>query len=104
MIAFVLRRSCLTLYDTMDCNLPGSSVHEILLARILECIAISSSKGSSQPREIKLIYPMSPALAGEFFTTSVIKNWIFPGFSKLDNCHLNVQPTILLKIKSPCIL
>ena len=35
----------------MDCSPPGSSVHGILQARILELIAISSSRGSSQPRD-----------------------------------------------------
>ena len=34
-----------------NCSLPGSSVHEISQARILEWVAISSSKGSSQPRD-----------------------------------------------------
>ena len=34
---------CLTLCDPMDCSLPGSSVHGILWAKILECVAISSS-------------------------------------------------------------
>ena len=43
-------QSCLTLWDPMDCTLPGFSVHEILQARILEWIAMSSSRGSSQPR------------------------------------------------------
>ena len=36
--------------DTMDCSLPGSSVHGISQARILEWIAISFSRGSTQPR------------------------------------------------------
>ena len=40
-----------TLYDPTDCTPPGSSVHGILQARILEWIAISFSKGSSQPRD-----------------------------------------------------
>ena len=44
-------QSCLTLCDPMDCNLPGSSVHGIFQVRILEWVAISSSKGSSQPRD-----------------------------------------------------
>ena len=35
----------------MDCSLPGSSIHEILQARILEWVAISFSRGSSQPRD-----------------------------------------------------
>ena len=36
--------------DSMDCSPPGSSVHGILQARILEWVAIPSSRGSSQPR------------------------------------------------------
>ena len=39
------------LCDPMDCNLPGSSVHGILQARILEWIAMPSSRGSSWPRD-----------------------------------------------------
>ena len=42
---------CLTLCDPMDCSLPGSSVHGISKARILEWVAIFYSKGSSQPRD-----------------------------------------------------
>ena len=38
---------CLTLCDLMDCSRPGSSVHRILQARILERVAIPSSRGSS---------------------------------------------------------
>ena len=41
----------LTLCDPMNCSLPGSSGHGILQARILEWVAISYSKGSSQPRD-----------------------------------------------------
>ena len=43
--------SYLTLCDLMDCGLPGSSIHGILQARILEWVAISFSKGSSWPRD-----------------------------------------------------
>ena len=42
-----LLQSCLTLCDAMDCCLPGSSVHGILQASILEWIAMASSRGSS---------------------------------------------------------
>ena len=42
---------CPTLCDPMDCSLSGSSVHGILQARILEWVAISFSRGSSQPRD-----------------------------------------------------
>ena len=43
--------SCPILCDSVDCSLPGSSIREILQARIQEWIAISSSRGSSQCRE-----------------------------------------------------
>ena len=39
-----------TLCDPTDCSLPGSSVHEIFQARVLEWVATSFSRGSSQPR------------------------------------------------------
>ena len=54
-----------TLCGLMDSSPPGSSVHGIVQARILEWLAISSSRGSSQQR----IESASPALAGGFFTT-----------------------------------
>ena len=40
-------QSCPTLYDPVDCSPPGSSVHGILQARILEWVAMPSSRGSS---------------------------------------------------------
>ena len=43
-------QSCRTLCDSMDCSLPGSSVHGIFQARILEWVAISFSMRSSPPR------------------------------------------------------
>ena len=47
----LVAKSCLTLCDPMDCSLPGSSVHGIFQARILEWVAISFSRGSSWPRD-----------------------------------------------------
>ena len=44
-------QSCPTLCDRMDCSLPGSSVHGIFQARVLEWVAISFSRESSQPRD-----------------------------------------------------
>ena len=44
-------QSCQTLCDPMDCSLPGFSIHGILQARILEWVAISFCRGSSQPRD-----------------------------------------------------
>ena len=44
-------QSCLTLSDPIDCSLPGSSVHGILQAIVLEWVTISFSRGSSRPRD-----------------------------------------------------
>ena len=44
-------QSCPTLHDPMDCSQPGPSVLGILQARVLEWVAISFSRGSSQPRD-----------------------------------------------------
>ena len=63
MPAWSVAKSCLALCDPMDCSCVGSSVHGILWARILEWVAISYSKGSSQPRD------QTHVLAGGFFTT-----------------------------------
>ena len=64
----VYAQSCLTLCNPMNCSPPGSSVHGILQARILEWVAISFSRGSSQPR-VRHTSLAFPALAGRFFTT-----------------------------------
>ena len=48
-------------WDPMDCGLPGSSVHEIFQARILEWVAISSCRGSSPHPGFKLTSPLLQA-------------------------------------------
>ena len=58
-------QSCLTLCDPMDCSPPGSSLHGILQARILEWVAFPFSRESSQPRART---PVS-CIAGRFFTS-----------------------------------
>ena len=58
---------CPILCNTLDCSPPGSSVHGILQARILEWVAISFSRGSSRPRDWKCISRVS-CIAGGFFT------------------------------------
>ena len=47
----VVAQSWPTLCDPMDCSPPGSSIHGILSARVLEWVAIPFSRGSSQPRD-----------------------------------------------------
>jgi len=56
---------CLTRCDPMDCSPPGSSVHEIFQARILEWIAIPSSRGSSQTRDWTLPVLQADSLPSE---------------------------------------
>ena len=56
---------CLTLCDPVYCSPPGSSVHGILQARILEWVAVCFSRGSSQPRDQTCV----SCTAGRFFTT-----------------------------------
>ena len=60
-------QSCPALCGAMDCSLPGSSVLEILQARILEWVALSFSRESSQSGIEPFL--MSSALAGRFFTS-----------------------------------
>ena len=62
---------CLTLCNPMDCSLPAFSVHGIFQARMLECIAISFSRGSSRPR--------SPALQADSSLTELwgkLNSWL----------------------------
>ena len=69
MHACSVTQSCLTLCDPRDCSLPGSSIHEISQARILEWIAISISWGSSWPRD----WTQVSHLAGRLFTVWAIR-------------------------------
>ena len=60
----LVTQSCLTLCIPMDCSPPGSSVHRILQARILEWVARPSPRGSSQPRD----WTQVSHIEGGFFT------------------------------------
>ena len=75
----LVAQSCPTLCDPMDYNPPGSSVHEILQARVLEWVSISFSRGSSQPRDwIRVSWT-----AGRFFTNWAIREALFSVYIKL---------------------
>ena len=60
----LLAKSCLTLGKPTDLSLPGSSIHGMSQAIILEWVAIFSSRDLPDPG----IKPVSPALADRFFT------------------------------------
>ena len=65
-------QSCPTLCDPVDCSPPGSSVHGILQARILDWVAMPSSRGDLPDPEIKPTSLTSPELADGFFTTNTM--------------------------------
>ena len=60
-------QSCLTLCHPLDCSPPGSSIHGILQARILQWVAMPSSRGFSWPKgqTLRISYVSS---TGKFFT------------------------------------
>ena len=63
-VKVLVAQLCLPLGDPMDCRPQGSSLHGILQVRILECIVISISRGSSHPRVRAQVYH----IADRFFT------------------------------------
>ena len=65
----LVTHSCQTLFNPIDCSPRGSSVQEILQARILEWVAILFSRESSRPRDQSLV----SCIAGGFFTS-----WPYP--------------------------
>ena len=64
LVKVLVTQSCLTLCDPVDCSPPGSSVHGLSQAGILEWVAIPFSRESSQPRDWTLV----SYTAGRFFT------------------------------------
>ena len=62
-LKLLVAHSCLTLYDPTNCSPPGSSVLGISQARILEWVAISFSRGSSQPKDQTQVF----CIVGRFF-------------------------------------
>ena len=101
----LVAQSCLTLSDPMDCSLPGSSVHGILQARILEWITIPFSRVSSWPRD----QPAVSCTAGRFFTVWAKREtpYIFLWEHKVAEmflCHrwLGYFPHVLVKELCSC--
>ena len=105
----VCAHSCQTLHDPMDCSPPGSSVHGILQARILEWIVISSSRGSSRPSDQThisclegILYHMSHLETPFFYYIEILfcsKPHIFK-FHNLKNFdpHTHCETIIIIKI------
>ena len=99
-------KSLPTLCDPVVYSLPGSSVHGILQARILEWVAISSSRGSPNS-VIKLESLTFPALARRFFTTRatwealIIYGYAHIWSNYLEYCkgRINIQESCSLRGK-----
>ena len=65
----LVTKSCLTLFNSMDCSPPDSSLHGILQARVLKWVAIPFSGGSSPPRDRTQV----SCIAGRIFTIRAIR-------------------------------
>ena len=94
MHACSVAQSCLTLCDPMDCSLPGSSVHEIFQARILEWVVIFSSRGSSRPRDGNWVSSVRPHRRQP---TRLSRPRDSPGKNTGVGCHFLLQ---CMKVKS----
>ena len=80
--------SCLTLCNSMDHSLPGSSIHGILQTTVLEWVAMPPP-GDLPDSGIELLSLMSPALAGGFFATSA--TW--EAHQAHSRCSINADST-----------
>ena len=76
--------------NPVDCSLPGSSVHGIFQARILEWVSISYSRGSSLPRDQTQV----SCIAGGFFTPEPPGKtvWMLENVQMLDYYVLALLP------------
>ena len=90
----LVTQSCPTLCDPMDCSLPGCSVHGILQARILEWLPFPPPGDLSDPG-IEPAFPVSPKLAGGFFTAKTTWEALFEGQEK-KICHCFQFPPFYL--------
>ena len=64
-------------FDPMDCSLPGSSIHGISQAKLLEWVAISSSRGSFQPRDWTPVSCTGRQILYWHLVQSLSRVWLF---------------------------
>ena len=94
-------------FNPMNCSPPGSSVHRILQARILEWVAISFSRGSSRPRYQTRV----SCIAGRFFTIWAARKahlcihvFILPKTPLLSRLPHNIEQSSICYTIGPCWL
>ena len=84
-------QSCLSLCNPIDCSPPGSSVHGILQARILEWVAVPSSRGDSRPMVQKCI-SYDCCIAGGFFMAQPPREPKNTGVGRLSLLDPGIEP------------
>ena len=103
-------QSCPILCNPMDCSPPGSFIHGILPARVLEWVAISFSRGCSWPRDRTRV----SRTAGRCFTLWATREMltVVPAFSLISKnqstaffkiFHCKIHITVLTMVKSSSI-
>ena len=95
------RQSCLTLCDPMDCSLPGSSVHGIFQARVLEWVAIAFSVCRTGDHENSSLALSLQPLGGSTKHTFYYK-WVSE--SLFDLCGMSFDCMFILNLFLPWIL
>ena len=79
-VKVLVSQLCLILYDLMDyCSPPGSSVPGVFQARILKCVAISFSTGSSQPNVCSVAHLCLTLRPHQLQPARLLCPWKFPG-------------------------
>ena len=93
---------CLPLCNPMDCSPPGSSVHGILQAGILQWVAIPSSRGSSWPRDqthISYVSCIGRWVLSVHFSHSVVSDSLWPPWTAASQVFLSITDSrSLLKL------
>ena len=108
-VCVLVTQSCPTLCNPMDCRPPGSSVHGILQARILEWVAMPSSRGSSPPRDWtqvscigrQILYHLSHQ-GRPLCYWSMLINW--HGISSLDRLEVIFIERMCFFMKNMCAI
>ena len=72
----LVTQCCLALCDPMDCSPPGSFVHGILQARLLEWVSIPFSRGSSQPRDQTRVSYTAHRFFSVWATRKYTRGWV----------------------------
>ena len=95
-------QACATLHDPMDCGSPGSSIHGIFQARILQWVTISFSRGSSWPRDPTEVSCSSCIVGGFFISEPPGKPWEGVQFSRSVMSD-SLRPHELQHARPPCL-